>query len=583
MSESYQALYRKWRPMSFGDIVGQSHISETLKSGVANGRIAHAYLFCGTRGTGKTSTAKIFARAVNCENPKDGEPCNECPTCRGILDGSILDVYEMDAASNRGVDNIREIRDEVFYTPAGCTYKVYIIDEVHMLTPEAFNAILKTLEEPPKHAIFILATTEPHKLPATILSRCQRYDFRRIGVDDIARRLTKIAESETISITSDALEIIAELGDGSMRDALSILDQCAACKSDGLTKNDVTEIVGIADTSTLFAITDAIAAKDVAKTLIQIDSFLNQGKEVLSFFEDFIDHFRMLMISKACEHPEVLIEKTTEAAEKYKMQAETLTIAQILYSIRILSELHAQAKWMPNPKTAADMAAVKLCMPQLEDTPDALLSRITKLEQALAGKTIVSAPTTDTFSDSKPAVNMPPGNTTIKTTPAASANMPPWDDEQGEQTIAVQSSAQFVPPSDSSFVADTADTPPPSSPNDEYTGKNWALWAEALQEIKNESKKLFAFMYRAAAYKVGNTIEVELGTQLAYDKISTPDGLKYLSALFSRVSGENLQASAYIKGQKNQGSSDEKTEKPSILDIAGKKDLLGDKMHIKES
>lgn len=567
MSASYQALYRKWRPMVFDDVVGQSHISDTLKSSIASGRIAHAYLFCGTRGTGKTSTAKIFARAVNCENPKDGEPCNTCPTCKGILDGSILDVYEMDAASNRGVDNIREIRDEVFYTPAGCTYKVYIIDEVHMLTTEAFNAILKTLEEPPKHAIFILATTEPHKLPATILSRCQRYDFRRIGVDAIAGRLTKIAKAEAITATPDALEMIAELGDGSMRDALSLLDQCAACKSDGLTRADVTDIVGIADSSTLFTIADAVAEKDAAKALVEIDNFLKQGKEVLSFFEDLIDHFRILMICKACEHPATLIEKTEDAAQKYQTQAKAFPVAALLYNIRILSELHAQAKWMPNPKTAADMAAVKLCMPQLDDSSDALLSRISKLEQALAGKPLSSsAPAAS--AENPPKETAPPPSS--KTTENASMDdQPPWEEEAPAAVSAVSSDDKMTAKSE---------------PQAAFSSENWDLWAEALQEIKNESKKLFAFMYRASAYRTGNTIEVELGTQLAYDKISTPDGLRYLSALFSRVSGETLQAEAYIKGQKHSNStnSNEKTSQPSILDIAKKKDLLGDKMHIKE-
>ena len=225
MSETYRALYRKWRPMIFEDVVGQEHVSETLKNSISANRISHAYLFCGTRGTGKTSTAKIFSRAVNCLNPQNGDPCNECEVCRGIIDGSILDVYEMDAASNSGIDNIREIRDEVIYGPTEAKYKVYIIDEAHMLTDDSFNALLKTLEEPPGHVIFILATTEPHKIPATILSRCQRFDFRRIGIDDISRRINKIVKAEGINITPDAAGLVAELADGSMRDGLSILDQ----------------------------------------------------------------------------------------------------------------------------------------------------------------------------------------------------------------------------------------------------------------------------------------------------------------------------------------------------------------------
>ena len=271
MAETYQALYRKWRPMVFEDVVGQTHVDETLKNSVETGRIAHAYLFCGTRGTGKTSTAKIFSRAVNCLNSQNGNPCNECSVCRGILDGSILDVYEMDAASNSGIDNIRKIRDEVIYAPADCKYKVYIVDEAHMLTTESFNALLKTLEEPPPNVIFILATTEPNKIPPTILSRCQRFDFRRIGIDDILRRINKITAAEKIEITPDAAELVAELADGSMRDALSILDQCAAYTREKLSYADIVEIVGIADRRKLFGIVEKILDNNCAEAITEVE------------------------------------------------------------------------------------------------------------------------------------------------------------------------------------------------------------------------------------------------------------------------------------------------------------------------
>ena len=276
MSEKYQALYRKWRPMTFDDVVGQNHITETLKHELASEKIGHAYLFCGTRGTGKTTTAKIFSRAVNCENPKDGEPCNVCDTCKGIIDGRIMDVYEMDAASNNGVDAIRNLREEVIYTPAGCKYKVYIIDEVHMLTIQAFNALLKTLEEPPEHALFILATTEPQKIPQTILSRCQRYDFKRIGVDDIAGRLKKVAAAEGINATEDALELIAEIGDGSMRDALSVLDRCSAFGEE-LRRENVSEIVGIVDERVLFDITEDVISNNVSGAIAKLDGLFEYG------------------------------------------------------------------------------------------------------------------------------------------------------------------------------------------------------------------------------------------------------------------------------------------------------------------
>ena len=554
MSESYQALYRKWRPMTFADVVGQKHVSDTLKNGIAAGRINHAYLFCGTRGTGKTSTAKIFSRAVNCENPQDGEPCNQCPTCRGILDGSILDVYEMDAASNRGVENIREIRDEVIYTPAGCTYKVYIIDEVHMLTAEAFNALLKTLEEPPAHALFILATTEPHKIPATVLSRCQRFDFRRIGVDEIAGRLTKIAEAEGIPATPDALELVAELGDGSMRDALSILDQCAAFGLEKLTYAQVTEIVGVADPKVLFEVGAAIAKGDTQMALLCADDFFRQGKEVQNFLEELTLHFRSLLICKATEEPEQLLERNADTTRKYREQSESFSVEQILYMIQVLGEAISQAKWMSTPQLAAEMALVKLCSPEYSTENAALLARIEKLERRLAQGTIVPAAPSETTA------------TVPKTAELEEA--PPWDAPAGHKK------AEPVAP-----VSDTIESKPErdlAAAADE--GHLWEYWADALQEIKKESKALFAFLYHAKAVASGETIELELSNQAAYDRIAKPEGISYLAKLFSRVCGRQVQVKAFLEGQRkteaNEGNA------VSILDLAEKKEMFGDKLTI---
>lgn len=544
MSESYQALYRKWRPMKFEDVVGQNHVSDTLKNGIATGRIAHAYLFCGTRGTGKTSTAKIFSRAVNCENPQNGEPCNECPTCRGILDGSILDVYEMDAASNRGVENIRDIRDEVIYTPAGCKYKVYIIDEVHMLTAEAFNALLKTLEEPPPHALFILATTEPHKIPATVLSRCQRYDFRRIGTEDIAGRLAKVASGEGIGATPDALELIAELGDGSMRDALSLLDQCAAFGYEELDTRLVTEIVGIADPKTLFCIADAIAEGDVKQALLATDDFLRRGKEVQNFLEELTGHFRSLLICKSADDVAELLEKTEEGAKAYQIQAERFSVGQILYAVEVLSEALAQAKWMATPQIAAEVAMVKLCKPEHRSEPSALLARIEKLERRIAQgiSTAASALRTEV------------------------ADAPPWKAE------------------DADSMPTTPETEPKAEAKDsEPSGEYWELWADALQEVKAESKLLYAFMSNAKAYLDDGVVEMELSNQVAYDRIATPKGLEYLSNLFTRIGGKPLRAAAYLEGEREKKKAEAKTEpKASIFDLAKKKDLLGETLNIIE-
>lgn len=540
----YRALYRKWRPMTFDDVIGQKHISDTLRGSVESGRIAHAYLFCGTRGTGKTTTAKIFSRAVNCENPADGEPCNECPTCRGILDGSILDVYEMDAASNRGVENIREIRDEVIYTPVGCSYKVYIIDEVHMLTAEAFNALLKTLEEPPPHVLFILATTEPHKIPSTVLSRCQRFDFRRIGIDDIARRIGKISEAEGIDITPDAAELIAELGDGSMRDAISLLDRCAGFGKDKLTTDRVSDIVGIVGANRLFEIADAIAENNARVALLHSGEVLCVGGEAQNLLESLIEHFRCLLICKATDDTTDLLEKTEQSAQKYGEQAEKFSVERLLFSIKALGEYLAQAKWMSNPKIAVEMAMVKLCSPSYASDSDALLARIEKLETAVANL----------------------GTGVVKKAPAAenhspsAEELPPWDVEED------------VPCTDNKEAAQKPET---SADN----GTKWEFWAEALGEIKKESKSLFAFLYIANATQRGANIEIEVGSQLAYDKIATPAGIEYLSKLFSRIGGQDLSVKIFIKGER---PSDEEASQPSIMDLAAKRDIIGDKMEIVE-
>lgn len=543
MSETYQALYRKWRPMTFDDVVGQKHVSDTLKNSVASGRITHAYLFCGTRGTGKTSTAKIFSRAVNCENPIDGEPCNECSTCRGILDGSIMDVYEMDAASNRGVDNIREIRDEVMYIPAGCTYKVYIIDEVHMLTTEAFNAILKTLEEPPAHALFILATTEPHKIPATVLSRCQRFDFRRIGVDDIAGRLSKICESEEINATPDAIEMVAELGDGSMRDALSILDQCAAFGLEKLSTTNVAEIVGVADPKFLFDTAKAVADGDIKSAFSYATECFSKGKEVQNFLEELTQHLRSLLICKATDNPMELLERTAETTAKYQAQAEFFSIEQLMYSIRVLGEAISQAKWMSTPQVAAEVCLIKLCNPSYSTEPDAMLTRIEKLERKISSGSFVQA--ADEIKEIKKEISKP----------EEGEDAPPWDVPKEEPK----------PENQENIKEEKTETV-------SVNAGEWEFWADALQEIKKESKALFAFLYNAKAYQKGNEVQLELGNKVAYDRIAKPEGIDYLAKLFSRVAGEQISVSAYMEGQIKK----EEKKQTSIFDLAEKKDAFGD-------
>ena len=309
---AYQALYRKWRPLTFDDVVGQEHITKTLKNEIVSGKLAHAYLFCGTRGTGKTSTAKILARAVNCLNPKDGNPCNECDVCRGLLDESIVDVVELDGASRNKVENIRDIIDDVMFLPSVARKKVYIIDEVHMVTTQAFNALLKTLEEPPAHVLFILATTELNKVPATVLSRCQRFDFRRITNSDIVARLKTILAGDGRKVTDEGLALVAELGDGSMRDSLSILDQCLGFSETEITYDDIVNIIGITDDDALIRLASAVADNNSTEALAVLDEVSLAGKELGVFIERFVAFLRDLMIVKLMDAPEKILNSSQE-------------------------------------------------------------------------------------------------------------------------------------------------------------------------------------------------------------------------------------------------------------------------------
>lgn len=574
----YQALYRKWRPMRFDDIVGQKQVSDTLKTAVANGRTSHAYLFCGTRGTGKTSTAKIFSRAVNCESPIDGEPCNECPTCKGILDGSILDVYEMDAASNRGVENIREIRDEVIYTPVGCKYKVYIIDEVHMLTAEAFNALLKTLEEPPNHAIFILATTEPHKIPATILSRCQRFDFKRISVDDIAFRISKITSAEGINITTDAIETVAELGDGSMRDAISILDRCSVYGSEELTSDRIADIMGVVGPSKLFEICDAVSENNAKLAVKLADDILREGKEAQNLIENLIDHYRILLACKTTDKPADLIEKTETAAEKFAAQSVKYGVERILYSIKTLGEYLAQAKWLSKPKLAVTQAVVRLSNPTYSSEIEALLARIEKLEAKVMDLSLGIASAESTSVKKADDNTEKAEKAEDKKYDNKDNSKPPWDTSDGKtKLIATDEKTDVEVANKPSVEASTASNKTDNSAENMHT---WNLWTEALGEIKKESKLLYAFLYNASAVKNDTVIEIEVEGKLAYDRISTEDGIKYLSKMFSRVAGEPLTARVFIKNERQKSENKEEKTGFSIQDIANKKDVFGEKINI---
>lgn len=377
---AYKAIYRKWRPEVFEDIVGQGHITRTLKNQIVNHKISHAYLFCGTRGTGKTTAAKIFSRAVNCLNNKDGSPCNECAVCKGIADGSIMDVAEIDAASNNRVENVREILEEVNYVAAQATYRVYIIDEVHMLSTGAFNALLKTLEEPPAHVIFILATTEAHKVPETILSRCQRFDFKRIRPADIILRIKEIATADGIEIAEDALTLIAQLAEGSMRDGLSLLERCISACGNRLLREDVVSVLGISGNEFNYNIMESVAAGDSAGVLKAVGRLMEDGKDLNVAVDFLISYVRNLLVCKVSENPEKLLDASAEDIVKIKAQAEKLSFEKINNAITILSKAKADAKWEKTPRVIYELALVKLTRPELDESREALLDRLSAME-----------------------------------------------------------------------------------------------------------------------------------------------------------------------------------------------------------
>lgn len=381
---AHQAIYRKWRPMVFEDIIGQEHITQTLKNQILNDKIGHAYLFCGTRGTGKTTCAKVFSRAVNCLNPHDGSPCNECDVCKGILDGSILDVKEIDAASNNGVDNIREIRDDVRYVSTNAKYTVYIIDEVHMLSSGAFNALLKTLEEPPEHVIFILATTEAHKVPQTILSRCQRFDFKRIKPSDIIIRMKEIAHGDNLNISDDAYKILARLADGSMRDGLSILERVISSCGNSITAENITSALGISTSESIFQITEAIENGDTATIISTIDAITSDGKDLRVFIDSLIKNFRNMLLCKITDNSESMLDCTSEDMVKLKALSDKMSFEKISHAVSVLSDAQADTKWVKSPRIIYELALIKIAKPEFDDSPSALLDRLSTLENKVA-------------------------------------------------------------------------------------------------------------------------------------------------------------------------------------------------------
>ena len=404
---SYTALYRKFRPQEFEDVKGQEHIVTTLKNQIKADRIGHAYLFCGTRGTGKTTIAKIFAKAVNCQHPEDGSPCGNCPSCKAIAAGSSMNVIEIDAASNNGVDTIREIREEVAYSPAEGKYKVYIIDEVHMLSIGAFNALLKTLEEPPSYVIFILATTEAHKIPVTILSRCQRYDFRRISIGTISGRLTELMEREQVIVEPKAIRYIAKAADGSMRDALSLLDQCIAFYlGQELTYDRVLNVLGAVDTEVFSKMLRQIMAKDISGVIARLEELIIEGREPGQFVMDFTWYLRNLLLLQSSDNMEDVLDISSENLALLKEEAAMVDAVELMRYIRIFSELSNQIRYAVQKRVMMEIALIKLCRPEMEKDYDSLALRVAQLEKKIENGLPAPYPTDISVS---PGQEMPAG------------------------------------------------------------------------------------------------------------------------------------------------------------------------------
>ena len=484
----YQVLYRKYRPQVFNDIVGQEHVTSTLSNELKEGKISHAYLFNGSRGTGKTTCARILAKAVNCLNPQDGNPCNECEMCKGIDNSSILDVIEIDAASNRGVDNIRDLTDEANFTPANAKYRVYIIDEVHMLTIEAFNALLKTLEEPPEHVKFILATTEVHKLPPTILSRCQRFDFRRIPVEDMVKRLKFVCQSEGLQIDDSAANLVASIADGALRDALSLLDQCAS-RSKNITSQVVENAAGMAGKSYLYDLADALNNKDTAKVFEMIDNLHNASCDMERLCSELISHFRNLMVVKTVKKADGLIVCTAEELNKIGEQSQKFTLENILFCLSQLENTLSNIKRGLSGRIETEMAMVRICSPKLDETNKALLQRIADLEMKLSaisqGQSIVIK------AEEKPVEKVVEKKPSL---PVDDSFTPPPEEEE------------FIPPEPQPKPQLQPEPKPVAESNNGAEDKPFALWAETLAILGETDKPLRGLLAGSTAILRGEFV-----------------------------------------------------------------------------
>ena len=528
----YQVLYRKYRPKVFSDVYGQDHVTSTLKNEIKNGRVSHAYLFTGSRGTGKTTCAKILAKAVNCEHNVDGEPCNECEVCKGLDNGSIYDVVEIDAASNNGVDNIRELRDETNYAPSRGKYRVYIIDEVHMLSTGAFNALLKTLEEPPAHVIFILATTEVHKLPATILSRCQRFDFKRIQPETMAVRLKEVAGIEGLNLDDDAAVLIARIADGALRDGLSILDQCAG-RSKEINSDLVSEVAGLAGREAMYKLSDCIANSDSNTAMSIISDLYQNSFDMERLCVEMINHFRNFLVAKTVRKSRELIICTDDEYNTILEASKEFTVESIVFALDLFQNTLVTIKGGASARIEVEMAFIKLCEPKMDESIASLLDRVSKLENAIKSgvkvqptQTAVPAPKEEYISKDEPKPQPK-----AEPTPVPMPEPEPTPVEE-EPSVQEQQPVVETPP------VEHKTAPPVANPNETV---EFTQWGDFMDVLHRTNIPLFGVLSGSKGYVRGEFFLLDSPNPAVRDFIKLPIHSKSIKAALLEVTGVHFK------------------------------------------
>lgn len=545
----YQVLYRKWRPKTFSDVSGQEHITTTLLNELSTNRLNHAYLFTGSRGTGKTTCAKILAKAVNCLHPVNGNPCGECEICKGIDSGGILDVTEMDAASNRKIDDIRQIIDEVQFKPSKCKYRVYIIDEVHMLTTEAFNALLKTLEEPPEHAIFILATTEVHKLPQTILSRCQRFDFHRIPPRAIADRLLYVASQEGVTLSDGAALLAASVADGALRDALSLLDRCIAISSD-IDEDVVRSAAGLARKTYLFELANCVINKNTAKALEIVNRLYGESKDMARLCDELLSHFRTLMLIKSVKNPRDIIIMADDEFEQAQVQSDYLSLADIVYYMDVLSRAYQNMGRGTGDRTELEMAVVKLSSAELDGTVEALTARVTALEKAVKKGIRVNCVPEQVQAVSQPVQSEPPKPEVQKSEPEKVQEVKPVVETEKDEPVAPTPKIQGQPAQEQPVL--TASAPKKAVQRQSVdldaiynNAQPFPDWSEVVNNMKPVSRTIAAAFANSSAYTSGKYMLIDTDNEMAFELLKNNERRQEIRQLIFETTGQHYNLGPY--------------------------------------